>query len=636
MTRNSAKARAYSYVRMSTLEQRKGDSFRRQKIASARYALKCGLEIVESEEAYEDIGVSAFKGKNVKEGALGRFLQAVRAGKINRGSYLLVESLDRVSRETPYDAAQTMRDIVEEGITVVDLSDNERLYSNSIFRSDTQAYMRMIVRFERAHDESKTKSERVKEAWSYKRELAKRGTIKITSWCPAWLRLSKDKTRFEIIEKHAETVRWIFREAADGRGIFAISRRLNQKSLAPFGKSKGWHSSYIIKILRNRAAIGEYLPTKVGGKLATDVEISQHTIGNYYPAIVSDELFFKVQRGLSDRRQSGRGRKGEKFTNLFTGTKMSCGYCGGRVRFENKGSGPKGGLYFICDNARRGHDCIARRWNYQHFEDSFLSFVHNELDVSRLLGASNESHRSDLSDAIEAMRDKLHDLNIQRRKRIDLIDSVGKAVVVPLINEITSEIELIENRLLEASQELENLTASAALDGVGHLHFKQLIELLSDQQTDAYAVRSKLSSLIQGLVGEIVIAAVEGDKSERYHHSKVLDAHWAKDDEKLNAVILLTRLFMQTDDRAYYVVRFRNADFQIDVPPTDPLDLPLSQEATTASVFVFDDGNLEIVESHALDAWWEQFKNDPEAPKLIAAGNVTTNSRTGSFSKGTQ
>ena len=634
MTSPPISTRAYSYVRMSTLEQRKGDSFRRQKIASARYALKCGLEIVESEEAYEDIRVSAFKGKNVKEGALGRFLEAVREGKIKRGSYLLVESLDRVSRETPYDACKTMRDIVEEGITVVDLSDNERLYSIAIFHSDTQAYMRMIVRFERAHEESKTKSDRVKEAWSAKRERAKQGGAKITSWCPAWLRLSKDNTRFEIIEKNAETVRWIFNEAADGRGIFAISRRLNKSSLAPFGKSRGWHSSYIIKILRNRAAIGEYRPTKVDGKTVTEVEVSQYTIGNYYPPIVSDDLFYRVQRGLSDRRQTGRGRKGQNFTNLFTGLKMSCAHCGGRVRFENKGSGPKGGLYLVCDNARRGHNCTARRWNYLHFEDSFVSFVHHELDVRRLGGDTNDSHRGILGKTIEAMRDKLRDLNEQRRKRIDLIDSVGGEVVIPLVNEITSEIGLVEGRLLEISQELDDLNAMAAADETGPLHFKQLVEILGAHQTDAYAVRSKLSTLIHGLVGEIVVAADQdsSDLEQQNDESKILDPHWAKDEEKLNAVILLTRLFGQTGARAYYVVRFKNSDFQIDLPPANPLDFPLAQEQSTASVFIFDNGSLQIVEAHALDAWVEEDRDDPDAPKIVAAGYVTTNFRTGSFS----
>lgn len=76
---------AYSYVRMSTDIQLKGDSLRRQKEASIRYAEANNLSIVENFQL-EDIGVSAFKGKNVSDGALGRFLKAVESGEVAEGS----------------------------------------------------------------------------------------------------------------------------------------------------------------------------------------------------------------------------------------------------------------------------------------------------------------------------------------------------------------------------------------------------------------------------------------------------------------------------------------------------------------------------------------------------------------------
>ena len=83
--------KAYSYIRMSTDLQLKGDSLRRQGEASRQYAERHGLLLVEDIDL-QDIGVSAFKGKNIASGAFGRFLEAVREGKIEKGSYLLVES----------------------------------------------------------------------------------------------------------------------------------------------------------------------------------------------------------------------------------------------------------------------------------------------------------------------------------------------------------------------------------------------------------------------------------------------------------------------------------------------------------------------------------------------------------------
>jgi DNA invertase Pin-like site-specific DNA recombinase len=87
---------AYSYVRMSTETQLLGDSLRRQLERSRAFAVERGFDLVED---YHDLGVSAFRGKNVEDGKLGLFLNAVKAGKVPRGSYLLVESLDRLSRQ---------------------------------------------------------------------------------------------------------------------------------------------------------------------------------------------------------------------------------------------------------------------------------------------------------------------------------------------------------------------------------------------------------------------------------------------------------------------------------------------------------------------------------------------------------
>ena len=72
-----------------------------------------------------DEGVSAYRGRNIEEDkGLGGFLFACRAGLIERGSYLLVESLDRVSRMEPYYAQRLLGDIVVEGgVTIVTLND---------------------------------------------------------------------------------------------------------------------------------------------------------------------------------------------------------------------------------------------------------------------------------------------------------------------------------------------------------------------------------------------------------------------------------------------------------------------------------------------------------------------------------
>ena len=81
-------ATAYSYVRFSQLHS-SSDSLRRQLQLSEAYAERHGLTI-DTTLHLRDLGVSAFRGKNVKEGALAGFMEAIRLGKVKRGSCLLL------------------------------------------------------------------------------------------------------------------------------------------------------------------------------------------------------------------------------------------------------------------------------------------------------------------------------------------------------------------------------------------------------------------------------------------------------------------------------------------------------------------------------------------------------------------
>ncbi|EFZ1722425.1 recombinase family protein, partial [Shigella flexneri] len=80
------------------------------------------------------------------------FLEAVKQGLIPSDSVLLVESLDRVSRQSISHAQETIRDILEQGITVVTLSDGETYNRQSL--DDSLALIRMIILQERSHNES--------------------------------------------------------------------------------------------------------------------------------------------------------------------------------------------------------------------------------------------------------------------------------------------------------------------------------------------------------------------------------------------------------------------------------------------------------------------------------------------------
>jgi DNA invertase Pin-like site-specific DNA recombinase len=108
--------KAYSYLRFSTPEQMQGDSYRRQTAMAEDYAARHGLEL-DRELTFQDLGVSAYRGKNAETGRLGDFLAAAEAGLVPEGSFLLVESLDRISRQAARKALSILGDITDQGIT---------------------------------------------------------------------------------------------------------------------------------------------------------------------------------------------------------------------------------------------------------------------------------------------------------------------------------------------------------------------------------------------------------------------------------------------------------------------------------------------------------------------------------------
>src|SRR5688500_10462942 len=98
MMKKQPGVRVYSYIRFSTPEQALGDSERRQLDKARAWAEKHGNEFDDSLRI-ADRGRSAYKGDHRKKGALGEFLERVRTGEVTPGSILVVEDIDRLSRE---------------------------------------------------------------------------------------------------------------------------------------------------------------------------------------------------------------------------------------------------------------------------------------------------------------------------------------------------------------------------------------------------------------------------------------------------------------------------------------------------------------------------------------------------------
>ena len=73
--------------------------------------------------------MSAFRGKNKHRGALSKFLQEIEDGRIPKGSVLLVENLDRLSREGIDEAGDLFKKIIRTGVDIATLMPVPRGYT---------------------------------------------------------------------------------------------------------------------------------------------------------------------------------------------------------------------------------------------------------------------------------------------------------------------------------------------------------------------------------------------------------------------------------------------------------------------------------------------------------------------------
>ncbi len=451
----TGKALAYSYIRFSTPDQLKGDSLRRQLELSEQYAKEHGLEL-DTTLTLRDLGLSAFHKTNVEKGALGVFLEAVAAGRISRGSFLLVESLDRLSRASVPIALNLFMEIIKAGVTIVTLADRMSYSEQGIADNWTQLIMSLAI-MARAHEESATKSRRLTAVWAKKKGNAANEVV--TSVVPAWLVVKDGKI---VIDKpKAKTVKDIFRRIRNGMGLNLLERTLNEAGEPPIGKAARWHRSYLIKMVHNRAVIGEYQPMAGRGKARRP---AGEPIAHYYPRIMTDTEFFATQRAIEDRTHKG-GRKGQGIANIFSGL-CKCGYCGGPARYVNKNATTKW-QYLVCSDAKSGLGCRHIPWNYHEVENLILRSL-AQLDIAAILKDDQAEVRKQ---ELDSSRATLSDVKRRLQNMLTLAETAAD------IAEVAQRIAELKTRERELQKQVRELEGESKLPEMGKRHFEQFRRL---------------------------------------------------------------------------------------------------------------------------------------------------------------
>jgi DNA invertase Pin-like site-specific DNA recombinase len=512
----------HSYLRFSTPEQALGHSERRQVDRLREWTLARGAVF---DDSYRDPGVSGFHGGHRRHGGLGRFLEAVRTGRLDpKGRALGIESFDRLTREYAWDADTLLHEILDSGITVVVVSLGFLvLWRERMLREPSLQHL-LIAEMTRSRLESGRKQEMSLDNRAAERREARTMKRPATARCPPWLSLPRQEgtkaqrvyqravREWTVIADRARIVVLIFEMAASGFSASDIANHLNANHIATFTGKALWRRHQVQWILANKAVIGVYEP----GHYVEDpdrprgrrrVKDTDGAIEAYYPAIVTEDLWRRARRVVEGHSISGRGRKGTTLTNLVSGLGV-CQLCGSKLHYANG--------YLRCSlSLERG--CTNNiGFPYWRLEPFLMALDDLSESVANLFPQAPQTDTAkEIVAELEAEIARKNEAMVQMVRSFAGKTGAQAEAAMTVMDELNADIARLKQRLAEAR---DQLSRNGPDERTGFLaRFRAAKGLLcSDDPQELHDSRIRLSQEFHRLIECIILHPAKQRSADRY------------------------------------------------------------------------------------------------------------------------
>jgi DNA invertase Pin-like site-specific DNA recombinase len=470
----------YSYARYSSPQQGNGDSIRRQMTGTVNWCKRHDVQLDRS-RTYLDRGKSAYHGKHrQKGGALAAFVADVESGQVPRDSFLIIENLDRLSRENPWDAIPLLCSLVNAGITVASLAPSEMVYSRG---SDMTALMLAVVEFSRGYSESAAKGHRMGEVWEQKRRAVRESGAIMTKKLPAWVEVRGGK--LALIPDRAKIVNRIFDLALQGYGLSLIVKELTRDKVPTWGGGKCWSKFYVHRILSGRAAMGEFQPISHG-------KPDGDAIVGYFPPVIDESVWHQAKAALARRKSKG-GPVGERVATLFSGL-IRDAETGDRMIISWQMKHAKGKLYrrriLVRRKAMEGASSSVC-FSHDIFEEAILKLL-KEVNVADVIGKQPPSESASIAAELAVKESRSRQIEAELMN-----DETEVPALVRVLRSLNEECTALRKRLAEIRQRESNPLSLAWTEALS------LIDVAQDE-----VHRLRLRELLRTLVEEILILVV--------------------------------------------------------------------------------------------------------------------------------
>ncbi len=504
---------AIAYARWSSMEQTKGSTLARQLAATSEHIAAMGWQTMR--EPLVDRGRSAYTGENIEKGQLGAFAKSILSGAIDASkTVLVVEELDRLSRQPADVMLSWLSPLVRAGLSIKVVSTGQ-LINRAMLDTDMGGLMMILITSFGSHTESRKKAQRVSASWEAKRKAAREGKpVTLSHRHPKWLEVVDGE--WHVPDHKREIVELIFSNRIAGIGKGLTAKRLNElaqsnpASYAPWpldGKSalpKMWTATYVGRVLRNRAVIGEWQPWHRPKK--GEARPAGEPIADYYPQIISPADFERANeaRTIDALKHQGRGKS---LSNLL-GTRARCAVCGGQMAargsagFKTNKAGKRHRHYFLyCEGNKVAGKCDnAQGWNYDKVEGPILDTLLTLAMDDQHFGGTVDT--APLERAVYDARATITDLKGKIALLLDALE-VGGDAAKDRLKQRNAELASAKERL-EAAE-----TALAAAKGKVSPaeHLKRVAEvralMWSDDADEQFQARSRIKAALGDLIDKI-------------------------------------------------------------------------------------------------------------------------------------
>ena len=227
----------------------------------------------------------------------------------------------------------------------------------------------------------------------------------------------------ETVPEEAETLRYVFELALEGKGLKEIAKDLNSRGITNRGTP--WYRNSLHWVLTNEASAGTLVwgRRRNRGKAHQGAPPTPVRIEDAWPAIVTRELFAQVQATLAERSPK-KVMSHEKPLFLLTGL-LICGSCGNHYGTQ----AAKGNRYhyYVCRTLlqRGAGTCQARYFNAEVLDEKCNEQLAGRLTSPPSMPLLADVPTPEASDAAEELTEVVAHINTTLERLEERLEGGG-------------------------------------------------------------------------------------------------------------------------------------------------------------------------------------------------------------------